>query len=132
MSSLGLVPTLPWVQEDPGPEPLGKSAKPTSAEKSTSAASANTTSPPRDDEARKEAEPAALEANSPLQQALTDMLQSTRLKLRFNVDDETGRVVVQVLDSETDKVIRQIPPQEVLELATRLEKTRSVFFHSKV
>jgi len=41
--------------------------------------------------------------------------------LRFSMDDSTGRVVVKVIDADTEKVIRQVPPEEVLELARRFQ-----------
>ncbi|MBW3164302.1 flagellar protein FlaG [Ferrimonas balearica] len=40
--------------------------------------------------------------------------------LSFHVDEDTGRDVVVVKDIATDEVIRQIPAEEVLELAARL------------
>ncbi len=40
--------------------------------------------------------------------------------LSFHVDEDTGRDVVVVKDITTDEVIRQIPAEEVLELAARL------------
>ncbi len=46
--------------------------------------------------------------------------QSLRRDLQFNVDDSTGRVIVTVIDSETDEVIRQIPNEEILALSQHL------------
>lgn len=40
--------------------------------------------------------------------------------LSFHVDEDTGRDVVVVKDIASDEVIRQIPAEEVLELAARL------------
>lgn len=37
--------------------------------------------------------------------------QSIGRDLRFQVDMESGRSVIQVLDSETGEIIRQIPPE---------------------
>lgn len=38
-------------------------------------------------------------------------------QLRFRVDTDVGRVVVQVLDSQSGEVVRQIPREEALQLA---------------
>lgn len=35
--------------------------------------------------------------------------------LRFLVDDKDGRVIVQVIDSKTDEVLRQVPPKDLRE-----------------
>ncbi|TVR65162.1 MAG: flagellar protein FlaG [Candidatus Competibacteraceae bacterium] len=37
--------------------------------------------------------------------------------LQFSMDDQSGEMVVKVMDVEKEEVIRQIPPQEVLALA---------------
>lgn len=40
--------------------------------------------------------------------------------LRFFVDDDSDRLVVQVVDRQTDQVLRQIPPDEILALVGRI------------
>ncbi len=44
--------------------------------------------------------------------------------VRFENDTELGELVVKVVNPETDEVIRQIPPQELLELAQKLNDLR--------
>lgn len=51
---------------------------------------------------------------------LKDYVQNSRRNLDFQVDDVTGRVVVKVIDSNSDTVIRQIPSEEILALSRRL------------
>jgi len=48
--------------------------------------------------------------------------------LKFKIDKDTGRTVVQIIDAATDEVIRQIPPQEMLEIAKRLGDSEGVLF----
>ena len=50
-------------------------------------------------------------------QNLNDYTQNTQRQLRFNVDEETGRTIIKVVDAETDEVIRQIPTEEIMVLA---------------
>lgn len=40
--------------------------------------------------------------------------------LSFSVDDATGITVIKILDRESEKVIREIPPSEMLKLAAKL------------
>ncbi len=47
-----------------------------------------------------------------LASALNVASQSIGRDLRFEVDMESGRSVIQVLDRETGEVIRQIPPEK--------------------
>ena len=53
---------------------------------------------------------------------LDDYVQNHERDLRFNVDDATGRTIIKVIDPETDEVIRQIPQEEVMELARFLKE----------
>jgi flagellar protein FlaG len=43
--------------------------------------------------------------------------------LQFSVDQEVGRIVVKIMDSETKEVIKQIPSEKVLALAKALSET---------
>ena len=64
-----------------------------------------------------------------VRQAVEDInshFQSVGRDLKFQVDKESGRTIITVLDSETKEVVRQIPPEEVLNLAQRLHLGTSV------
>lgn len=52
---------------------------------------------------------------------INDHLQSLGRDLSFSVDNDSGRTIIKVMDSETDEVIRQIPSEEVLNLAQYLQ-----------
>jgi flagellar protein FlaG len=41
-------------------------------------------------------------------------------RLRFNIDQDTGELYVEVYDSQTHQVIGTIPPEEVMELRQKL------------
>lgn len=58
-------------------------------------------------------------------------VQSLQRNLDFSVDDSTGQVVVQVLDGDSGKVVRQIPSEDILRLAERLDEMRSLLFEAK-
>ena len=51
---------------------------------------------------------------------LKDYVQNSQRNLDFQVDDATGRVVVRVIDSNSNTLIRQIPSEEILALSRRL------------
>jgi flagellar protein FlaG len=51
---------------------------------------------------------------------INDYVQSLQRNLQFTVDDITGKDIVTVVDTETEQVIRQIPSEEVLEVARRI------------
>ena len=58
-------------------------------------------------------------------------MQSIRREINFQLDDSTGRVVVKVIDGSSGEVVRQIPSEEALELAARLEDMRSLLFREE-
>lgn len=51
---------------------------------------------------------------------LNDYLQHEQRALHFSVDDTTGQTVIKVTDTESDQVIRQIPPEEILSVMRSL------------
>ena len=46
----------------------------------------------------------------------------TGRKLQFNVNKELGSVVVTILDSNTNKVLKQIPSEDIQNLKLRIRK----------
>jgi len=52
-------------------------------------------------------------------------------QLEFSVDKETGKTIVKVIDRQTDEVIRQIPPKEMLEIAKALDTLQGLIIREK-
>jgi len=52
--------------------------------------------------------------------------------LTFQTDDSSGRLVVRVIDSETQKVLRQMPSEEMLSLSKAIDRMRGLMIHLKV
>ncbi len=48
------------------------------------------------------------------------LVQSTRRKVQFSVSEETGRPVIRVYDADSQKLIRQYPPDELIALVARI------------
>ena len=55
---------------------------------------------------------------------INDYVQNLQRNLQFTVDEATGKDVVTIIDSESKEVIRQLPSEEALELARRLQESR--------
>lgn len=62
---------------------------------------------------------------------LREQVHNLQRDLSFSVDDSSGEVVVRVVDGESGKVVRQIPSEELLRLAERLDEMRSLLFEGK-
>jgi len=63
---------------------------------------------------------------------LNDHMQNLNRSLKFTVDEQSGETVVRVIDAETDKLVRQIPAQEVLDVRNAIEKYRGILLEAKV
>lgn len=54
-------------------------------------------------------------------EALKELTETLQTKLNFSVDSGTNSIVVKVIDKDTDKVIKQIPPESMLELQEKMQ-----------
>ncbi|VCU69926.1 flagellar protein FlaG [Pigmentiphaga humi] len=51
--------------------------------------------------------------------------------LTFSIDEDSGKVVVKILDGDTQDVIRQIPSEEALALSRSLDQIKGVLLNGK-
>lgn len=63
-----------------------------------------------------------------LTQQLNEFVQANARELEFRVNDDGGRVVILVRQSETGEVLRTIPPDEARTLASNLNEGAAVLF----
>ena len=61
------------------------------------------------------------EVNTQIEE-LQQFNQSIERSLQFKVDEELGVTIVRVVDKETDELIRQFPPEELINLSRRLKE----------
>ncbi|PCI73336.1 MAG: hypothetical protein COB38_01165 [Gammaproteobacteria bacterium] len=61
------------------------------------------------------------EVNNQIEE-LQQFNQSINRSLQFKVDEELGVTIVRVVDKETDELIRQFPPEELINLSRRLKE----------
>lgn len=58
-------------------------------------------------------------------------LKETRRNLEFSTDEESGKIVVKVIASDSGELIRQIPSEEALRIAHSLSDVKSILFDAK-
>ncbi len=61
-----------------------------------------------------------------------EILKLTGRELSIQMDPELKKPVIQVIDQETKKVVRQFPSEEMLNLAKALEKSQGVLLSTVV
>lgn len=75
------------------------------------------------------------ETHEKLQEAV-DKINKTAVifdrSLRFQIHEKTHRTMVSVIDIVKDKVIREIPPKEVLDLLAKMQDYIGLIFDKKV
>lgn len=58
-------------------------------------------------------------------------LSSTRRNLQFSTDEESGKIVVRIIASDTGMLIRQLPSEEALRIAQGLADVSSILVDAK-
>ncbi|MBW1731840.1 MAG: flagellar protein FlaG [Deltaproteobacteria bacterium] len=85
-------------------------------------------SPKRPEKSAKDVQVATKDKLERVAKAMADYIESIQRDLHIKIDDRTDQVVIQVISKSDGKVIRQVPPQELLKLAAKMEEMVGVFF----
>lgn len=96
----------------------------------------------RDQQARKAREQTPLEERKEKEEkeVTQDMLDELSMDLEalhsvglsFAKHEETGRTFIKVLNKDTDELIREIPAEDVLDMAAKLDEMIGILFDAKV
>ena len=62
---------------------------------------------------------------------INEKVQRVLREIKFSVDDKSDRVVIKVIDQQTKEVIREIPPEQIIEMAQDLDKSQGMLLHEK-
>ncbi len=52
--------------------------------------------------------------------------------LNFSIHEATGRTLVKVINSDTGETVREIPPEQILNLAAKIDEMIGILFDQKV
>lgn len=52
--------------------------------------------------------------------------------LQFSIHEATGRTLVKVVSSDTGELVREIPPEQILDLVAKLEDIMGILYDQKV
>lgn len=73
---------------------------------------------------------ADVKADAQQLQKMSDMVMGR--KLRFNVNEELGSIIVKIVDPNTDQVIKEIPSEDIQKLKINLRKAIGVIFDDMI
>jgi flagellar protein FlaG len=65
-------------------------------------------------------------------QFIDDYVRSSQRSLKIQVHSGTGKTIVKVISKEDGRIIREIPPEQVLNLAAKMEEMMGFLFDAKV
>ena len=84
------------------------------------------------DTATQQQQPLEREQLEKVAQQLQDFMGEMNRSLQFQVDEDSGRDVIKVLDKATGDVIKQYPSEEVLSLVSKLSETAGLLIDQTV
>ncbi len=85
--------------------------------------------------ARVEPPPPSIPSGEELQQqirTLEDTFRAFNHRVKLSVNEEIGQVIIKVVDSDTDKVIREIPAEEIQHLIAKIRETIGVLVDERI
>jgi len=59
-------------------------------------------------------------------------VNSLQTDLKIQVHRETGKIMIKVISKEDGKVVREVPPEKLLNLAAKMEEMTGLLFDEKV
>lgn len=63
---------------------------------------------------------------------INSKIKISNTQLQYSIDDETQRISIKVIDQDTDKVIREIPPEETLEAIKKIWEIAGIIVDEKL
>ena len=74
-------------------------------------------------------------AQSTIDTTMSDInskIKMSNTQLKYSIDEETQRISIKVIDQNTDKVIREIPPEETLEAIKKIWEIAGIIVDKKL
>ena len=62
---------------------------------------------------------------------INEQLRAAAQNIRFSIDEDTGKTIVRVVDSNSGELIRQIPSEEVLAVSRSLERLQGLLLRQQ-
>ncbi|MCL5046377.1 MAG: flagellar protein FlaG [Actinobacteria bacterium] len=63
---------------------------------------------------------------------LNKLAEAFSTQLRFSVHRATNEILVKVINSKTGEIIREIPPEKILDAVAQMQETLGLLFDAKV
>ncbi len=77
-------------------------------------------------------QPVSVRETEAIIKSLEKYMDVLKTSIGFRVDTKTDRVVVTITNQETNEVIRQLPPEELISLQERMKELTGIIFSETV
>lgn len=118
--SIGKVDSVDLAAMRQAPTPASKPAQ-TPVTQVQRAAQDNPVFPP--------AQPVTQEAVAAAVQTANAYVQSVSTSLQFSLDQDSGRTVIKMVDTETEEVLRQFPSEEMLAISQSIDRMQGLLIN---
>jgi flagellar protein FlaG len=63
---------------------------------------------------------------------VNNLAKSLSRKLQFSYDDRIEKIIVRVMEGDSEKVIRQIPPEEMIRLSIKMDEMMGMLINQSI
>ena len=74
---------------------------------------------------------ASVEAVEAAVKEMNEFIKPASPSIQFSLDKDSGRTIVKMVDTETNKVVRQFPSEEALAISKSLDRLQGLTVHMK-
>lgn len=74
---------------------------------------------------------ASVEAVEAAVKEMNAFIKPAVASIQFALDEDSGRTIVKMVDTETNKVVRQMPSEEALAISKSLDRLHGLTVHTK-
>ncbi len=60
--------------------------------------------------------------------AFNDVFEQANISVRYRFDDQTDDLVITLVNRDTEEVLRQLPPDQILKMRQRMEELMGLMF----
>jgi flagellar protein FlaG len=110
-------------------EVAGRDALPAALAKGEAVKNAETQAPPLPTQHTESADKKSVDRKA-IEQTIAKIREAigpANASLKIEIDPDSDRIIVKVLDDQSGELIRQIPSQEMVEIAKRLDMMQGIF-----
>jgi flagellar protein FlaG len=62
---------------------------------------------------------------------MNEFVKPASASIEFALDEDSGRTIVKMVDTETNEVVRQFPSEEALAISKALDRLQGLTVHTK-